>query len=101
MATFTIRATEEEEEALQEFMEAKGFASKSKAVIWLIENGLNLCESHEKLKYISENKEVIETEEKIIALHKEKGLTKEQQIMIAEIGFELFKDIIIKKIRTM
>lgn len=63
----TLRTEKNQDEALREFMELKGHATKSKAILWLIENGLSLCESHEKLNAISEGYERIAAEKKMIA----------------------------------
>ncbi|WP_434951832.1 hypothetical protein ACRWQL_01090 [Shewanella sp. HL-SH4] len=49
MATFTIRADEKQEKALDSFMEKSNFAAKTKAVLWLIENAERLVKNDEIL----------------------------------------------------
>ncbi len=63
----TLRTDTQQDEALENFMKLKGHATKSKAILWLIENGLNLCESHEKLNAITEGYERIAAEKEMIA----------------------------------
>ena len=45
----TIRLTEEQETTLESFMASSDNATKSKAVIWLIENAERLCKNDKTL----------------------------------------------------
>ncbi|TVL11310.1 hypothetical protein AYI92_21075 [Shewanella xiamenensis] len=44
----TIRLTDEQEEKLQKLMEATGEATKSKAIIYMIENGEKLIKARQE-----------------------------------------------------
>ena len=68
MATFTIRATEEQDKALEAFMSENDFSTKSKAVLWLIENSSKLRESRERLNAIKVSHERMAQEKELIAL---------------------------------
>lgn len=66
MATFTVRASDEVEEALREFMINEGHNTKAKAVEWLILNSLHLCSSANTLVAITESYHRIAEEKRLI-----------------------------------
>ncbi len=49
----TIRLTDEQEEKLQKLMEATGEATKSKAIIYMIENGEKLIRTRQEYNELS------------------------------------------------
>lgn len=63
----TIRLTEGQEKQLQEAMGLAGEATKSKAVLYLIENSKELIGSMRALKRIQELESEIKEKEKTIA----------------------------------
>lgn len=50
----TLRPTEEHDKKLDAFMAEQGHATKSKALLWLIDNAERLVESDKRLNAISE-----------------------------------------------
>lgn len=49
----TIRLTDEQETSLQKLMEATGQATKSKAIIYMIEHGVKLIEARQNYNMLS------------------------------------------------
>jgi hypothetical protein len=63
----TIRMTEQQEKLLEEAMQLTGEATKSKAVLYMIENSKELISSAIALKQIRQLESEINAKEKMIA----------------------------------
>lgn len=63
----TIRLTEEQEAQLQEMMEQTGQATKSKAILYMIERSKEILKNDAAFKAIKALEEQIKTAEKEIA----------------------------------